>query len=404
MANAVKGLLSDSLEVRRVASATLAQAGELGGIYLRKALRGGPADAIGPTAELLARAKDPNTPAILLAKLRADAADKVRAAAMPPLTRLIDQTAAGEFRRAHALALSASGAAQLDWLDYFLAVLDRRCGGTGAKLDELLAMGGAYEKLQAAAKVAWESSDPALVARASRHAGAFGLAVGRGHCLLWLRADRGVELNAAGRVVRWRDQAPRKGHAVQTAETQWPRIETVGERRFVKFDGLNDHLVLPKGFADFSKGVTMALWARPSGSKKWGRFLDLGNGSGVDNIVLSRSEATGDLAFQVYLGAQAGKVIAAKAIEQGTWHHYVATQDETGQVVLYRDAKQVATQKIPPAGKPVVKKLNYIARSNWPNDEYYGGLMDDLRVFDRALSAAEVRMIFQRTQQRYMVN
>ena len=401
MAETVRGLSADSREVRRVAAASLAQAGELGRIYLRKLLRSAPTDAVATAGDLLAHAKDPNTPAILLAKLRDDAPDKLRAAMMEPLTRLIEQTPPAELRQAYGLALSASPTARLDWLDYFAAVLDRRCAGAGAKLDELLATDGAFEKLQAIARAVAKATDPVLADRARRYIGAFGLAIAQRYCLLCLQADRGVELNAAGRVVRWPDLSPHGNHALQTAETQWPRIGTVGQRKFVAFDGKNDHLVLPAGFADFSQGLTMAVWAHPSDTKNWGRFLDLGNGLKADNIVLSRNGETSGLAFQVYRGNRVGKVIAPKAIENGAWHHYVATQDPNGQVVLYRDAKPVAAENILPPNQSVVRKLNYVARSNWPGDEYYQGMMDDVRVFNCALTAGDVRMIFQRTRPKY---
>ncbi|MGB2824300.1 MAG: LamG domain-containing protein, partial [Phycisphaerae bacterium] len=339
---------------------------------------------------------------LILGRLRADPKPQLHTALVQSLAKLVLQTAPPELREAHSMALAAAAPRRVEWLDYFAAVLAQRCSGSGEKLDELLSLPGAYEKLRAAAEAAEESRDPEVASGSHAYVAAFNLVVGYTDCLLWLRSDVGVKLNADGRVVEWQDQSARKNHARQDEAGKWPRIEPPGAdgRRFVKFDGADDHLDLPAGFADFSRGVTVTVWARPASRKRWARFVDLGNGQGLDNVIFSRSEASDDLGFQVYAGGKMGKAIAPKVIESGKWQHLAAAQDDSGRVVFYKNGQKVGEAKVPVAAGAVVRKLNYIARSSRSGDEYYEGLMDDIRIFNRGLTAREVKLICERTRGR----
>jgi len=402
MADAVGKLGSPVPEVRQIAASTLTEAGDLGAIYLRKALGERPDAVAAEAAGLLARVRDGKTPPLVLARLKAGAKPQLHAALMRSLAKVIAETAPAELREAHSMALAAAGPRQVQWLNYFATVLVQRCSRSGEKLDELLSLPGAYEKLRAAAQAAELSSDPALASREHPYVTAFNLVVGYSDCLLWLRSGTGVKLNADGRVTEWQDQSPHENHARQGETGKWPRIGTLGAdgRRFVKFDGADDHLILPEGFADFSKGVTVTVWAWPASRKKCARFVDLGNGQGADNVIFSRSDTSDDLAFQVYVGSRMGKAVAKGVIESGKWQHLAASQDQTGRVVLYRNGRKVGEASIPVAARAVVRKRNYIARSNWSGHEHYEGLMDDLRVFNRGLTAREVKLICGRSRAR----
>jgi len=67
---------------------------------------------------------------------------------------------------------------------------------------------------------------------------------------LWLRADKGVELDAEGRVERWRDQSGRGFDAVQPQSHARPRFVTEtarGAGRAAAFDGVDDFLTCDHG-------------------------------------------------------------------------------------------------------------------------------------------------------------
>src|SRR5207245_1624540 len=120
-------------------------------------------------------------------------------------------------------------------------------------------------------------------------------------------------------------------------------------------------------------------WARPTGAGNWERFIDLGNGAGVDNILFARVGTTRNLA----LGVPGVSAIAWGAIDSDTWQHFAATMDASGAVILYKNGVAIGTGQLP-IPNVVTRTSNYVGRSNWGLDAYYVGKMDDLRVYTRA--------------------
>jgi hypothetical protein len=158
----------------------------------------------------------------------------------------------------------------------------------------------------------------------------------------------------------------------------------------VDLDGVNDHVTLPAGQANFTNGMTIAVWSYPVSVKSSARFIDFGNGTSNNNIFLHRNGTLNDLRFRVYTGSNGGNaVVATNVIALNQWQHFAATLDSTGNVKLYKNGAQVGsgTVSVP---LNVTRTNNFIGRSNWTIDEYFDGALDDLRIYNRALSAAEV--------------
>ena len=160
-------------------------------------------------------------------------------------------------------------------------------------------------------------------------------------------------------------------------------------------DGTNDYVDLPDGFADFTSGFTAVLWAYPTASNYWARFFDFANGEGQSNILLAREQTTNNLVFEVYNSSHisGGKVIASNAIDNNAWHLYAVTEDSGGNVTLYKDGQaiQTGTTMVP---ENLTRTANYIGRSNWAIDGYYGGSIDELTIYNRVLTANEILAIY----------
>jgi hypothetical protein len=163
----------------------------------------------------------------------------------------------------------------------------------------------------------------------------------------------------------------------------------------LEFDGRHDFIDLGKGFAAWPEGLTFACWAYPTAVKSWARFLELGNGAPEDNVILAREGTTNDLAFEVYRGeTSAGRITAKNAIKLNEWQHFAVTLSPGGFATLFKNGAPIATgQTNSPA--PVIRKRNYTGRSNWHQDEYYAGRLDEIFVFQRALTSAEIRALME---------
>ena len=163
----------------------------------------------------------------------------------------------------------------------------------------------------------------------------------------------------------------------------------------LQFDGDNDYIDLPDGFANFRGGMTISVWAYPTAVKNWARFVDMGNGEWNNNIVFGRHGASNDLFFEAYDNTNSGgQVIVSEAIQLNQWQMFTATLDASGNVVLYRNGSQVTTGNTALPSN-IERSNNYTGRSNWAADSYYEGMMDDVRIYTYALSPDEVDELYQ---------
>ncbi|MDE3067321.1 MAG: hypothetical protein KGJ60_07185 [Verrucomicrobiota bacterium] len=162
----------------------------------------------------------------------------------------------------------------------------------------------------------------------------------------------------------------------------------------VNLDGVDGYIQLPNGYADFTNGLTMAVWAYPTSSgKSWARFFGLGNGAASDNILFGRQGISDNVAFQVYQGSAAGsQVVANNALSLDQWQQLTATLDGAGNVTIYKNGAAVATgtTAVPNA---LTRTQCYVGKSDWVFDGYYQGELDDVRIYNRVLSPAAIQAL-----------
>jgi hypothetical protein len=167
--------------------------------------------------------------------------------------------------------------------------------------------------------------------------------------------------------------------------------------RALRFDGVDDYIELPAGkFNEFDNGFSASFWAYPTAAGSYARFVDIGNGSANNNILVTRYGTTNDLAVQVFNGTSAGSTVrATNAIALNTWQFFTVTVNPrtSSNVRIYKNGQliQTGTTAIP---QSVLRNLNYIGRSNWSTDAYYKGDLDDVRIFDYALSQSEITALY----------
>ena len=162
----------------------------------------------------------------------------------------------------------------------------------------------------------------------------------------------------------------------------------------IDLDGTDDYLEAPDGFDDFTSGITVSVWAYTTDYQKWSRFIDFGNGSANDNIILGTYSDTDDLFFEIYNSTDSsGKVIAADAIKLNTWQMFTATCNAQGDARIYVDGQLVQQGKMA-TPNILTRTNNYLGRSNWSGDEYYRGQLDDVRIYPYCLRPELIESIY----------
>ncbi len=139
--------------------------------------------------------------------------------------------------------------------------------------------------------------------------------------------------------------------------------------------------------------LTVALWVnwtRSSGDT-WQRIFDFGNGTS-HYMFLTPDCGTG-MRFAMKNGGDEQQVDCPARLASGTWKH-VAVSIGQQKVAIFVDGEEVASSTaigISPADiRPV---LNYLGRSQFSADAYFKGYVDDVRIYNYALSAQEVQQV-----------
>ncbi len=157
----------------------------------------------------------------------------------------------------------------------------------------------------------------------------------------------------------------------------------------LSFDGTNDYVDVN----DFQLGgeITVEGWIYPRAHQNYQRLLDFGNGEYADNIVIATSRGTtGKPYFEVFIGATLYHAESPDAISLNSWHFLVGVLGG-GRVKLYVD-NVLKADVAGPAGVNNLKRTNnFIGRSNWSADAFFNGLIDEVRIYNRALTASEVK-------------
>jgi fibronectin type 3 domain-containing protein len=156
--------------------------------------------------------------------------------------------------------------------------------------------------------------------------------------------------------------------------------------RALSFDGVNDVVTVPDSNAlDLSPGMTLEAWVKPTTVNDW-RTVLLKERPGQLVYALYATGDNGRPLTEVAAGSQRDARGTA-ALPVGVWTHLAATYDAST-LRLYVNGTQVASTAISGALQNSAGALKIGGNAIW--GEYFSGLIDEVRVYERALSAAEI--------------
>jgi len=156
--------------------------------------------------------------------------------------------------------------------------------------------------------------------------------------------------------------------------------------RSLSFDGNNDWVTVPDANSlDLTTGMTLEAWVRPTAGSLWRTAII--------------KETTGNLAYALYSASQVGSALrpaswiasqgvnGTTAIALNTWTH-LATTFDGATWRLYVNGAQVASRTLATPIPVSSGALRFGGNSIW--GEWFQGQLDEIRVYNRGLSAAEV--------------
>jgi hypothetical protein len=155
----------------------------------------------------------------------------------------------------------------------------------------------------------------------------------------------------------------------------------------LSFDGVNDMVsVADSSSLDLGSGMTLSAWVRPATVAGW-RSVLLKEHTGRLVYALYGSSDSTLPGGAVYTGSY-HELQGAAAVPMQHWTHLAASYDGTT-MRLYVDGTQVSTQVAP--GTITSSGGALRLGGNALFGEWFNGLIDDVRVYSRALSPGEIQ-------------
>jgi hypothetical protein len=149
--------------------------------------------------------------------------------------------------------------------------------------------------------------------------------------------------------------------------------------------------------------ITIACWINVTTDRAWGRVFDFNNTSSTGYMFLTtyqNQKTPNSVRFAISAAGTSGEeqISSTGRLTTAAWHHVAVVLDAgaTYTGTLYVDGVAAGTNAamtLRPSSLGNTSN-NWIGRSAYTADPYFAGLIDDFRVYNRALSAAEITALY----------
>jgi len=154
----------------------------------------------------------------------------------------------------------------------------------------------------------------------------------------------------------------------------------------LSFDGSNDYVNVPHDDTLSLTTFSISAWIRPTALSGWQIIVSKGNnsswnyylGTNGSEIAIGFNNSSSWTEFQT----------SGAGLSTGQWYHLAGTFDDgTGEAKIYLNGSLVHTDTTT-ASPPTTSDAVMIGNS--PASEYWPGMLDDVRIYDRVLGQAEI--------------
>jgi len=160
----------------------------------------------------------------------------------------------------------------------------------------------------------------------------------------------------------------------------------------MRFDGLDDIIdVADNNSLDLTQGMTLMAWVRADDERGWRTILMKERRDGLAYALYANNDeaSTGHPAAYVHTGAVDHEVAAQVSAISGNWMH-IAVAFGGGKTSIYVNGALERTEWAAGSLPVSDRSLRIGGNTVWP-DEFFRGVMDEVRIYDRPLSRTEIR-------------
>lgn len=160
--------------------------------------------------------------------------------------------------------------------------------------------------------------------------------------------------------------------------------------------GVGQYVILPQNITSGLTSFSISVWANVAGSQPiWCRIFDFGTGP-TTYMFLTPNSYGGTLRFAITTsGNTMEQRLDATPLGTASWQHAAITVAGTVGTLYVAGAQvaQNAAMTLSPASLGVTTQ-NWLGRSQFSLDPYLTGQIDNFRIYNRALSASEIKQLF----------
>jgi hypothetical protein len=234
--------------------------------------------------------------------------------------------------------------------------------------------------------------------------------LGNANLLLWLNANKGSSItqNGSNQVSEWADLSGNGYNFQQTVAVNDPVFNATGgpnSKPALTFNANNDqYLFSQANLPAFSltagiSAFAMASFNAPLTGQGWQRIYDFGNGTASDNFMMGRRGASASTYYEGWKGGAGDQTwTTTNDITNGysTVYDFVQSGGTAGTLTAVTGNMAGAAQAMSGAAgantwvpAAIVRTKNYIGHSNWAADEYFGGTMSEILIYNTAFNTTQ---------------
>jgi alpha-L-arabinofuranosidase len=156
------------------------------------------------------------------------------------------------------------------------------------------------------------------------------------------------------------------------------------------------YVELPPGLVGGLTDFTAAAWVNPAAVPNWARVFDFGTGETAYMFMTVSAGGTNNPRFAITVSGNGAEqqLNAPQPLPPNQWTHLAVTLSGSAGT-LYVNGTAVATNTamtLNPSSLPATTQ-DYIGRSQFPPDPYLDATVDEVQIWNRALSADEVQSL-----------
>jgi len=161
----------------------------------------------------------------------------------------------------------------------------------------------------------------------------------------------------------------------------------------VQFDGVDDYIdTVPASDLAESATFTVSFWVKAVSTAPNKMAIAIRNAQSNGTLfAIYPADNNGGRGARVYWNSTS--IITESGVERsGSWHHYLFVSRSTTNHELYVDGQSVGTSA---TSKSLPNPLSNITIGAWyPTSQHFNGSLDEVRIYNRALSANEVTQLY----------